>query len=254
MSLAGQVYVGTSGWHYPHWVGPFYPEGTRSSDFLARYARVFRTTEVNNTFYRLPEPETFESWRETTPGGFLFACKASRYITHMKKLRDPAATSERFIRAVARLGDKLGPILFQLPPHWRVDVDRLAGLLAALRPDWRYAFEFRDKSWFEEGVFRTLADFGAAHCVYDLAGRSAPLEVTADFVYLRLHGPAEAYRGRYGRTALRSWAAHISAWRDGGRDVYCYFDNDEAGFAARNARELLALLGDAPARQPLHGA
>ena len=253
MSSAGDVYVGTSGWHYPHWVGPFYPDGMKSDGFLAHYARFLRSVEINNTFYRLPTPEAFETWREATPDGFVFACKASRYITHMKKLRDPAASSAPFLGAVAALGDKLGPILFQLPPRWRVDVGRLTDLLATLPPGRRYAFEFRDESWLVKRVLRTLADFGAASCLYDLGGRSAPLEVTADFVYLRLHGPAEAYRGCYDQAALRSWAGRIATWCGEGLDVYCYFDNDEQGFAVSNARELEALLDGSVARRPLRG-
>ena len=242
VSRDGHIHIGTSGWHYRHWVGPFYPEGTRPEAFLAHYARNFRTTEINNTFYRLPTPETLAAWRDRTPKGFTFACKASRYITHMKKLRDPEASCQRFLEAVGVLAGKLGPLLFQLPPRWRVDPGRLEAFLAALPRDRRVAFEFRDESWFAPEVYRLLRRCEAAFCIYELAGRQAPVEVTGDFVYLRLHGPGGPYQGRYGDRALAAWAARILMWRKAGRDVYCYFDNDEKGYAALDARRLIEMV------------
>jgi uncharacterized protein YecE (DUF72 family) len=241
VSRDGRIYIGTSGWHYQHWVGPFYPRGTRPEAFLAHYARSFSTAEVNNTFYRLPGPETLATWHDRTPRGFTFACKASRYITHMKKLRDPEMSCRRFLEAVEVLADKLGPILFQLPPRWRVDLGRLEAFLAAL-PRRRFAFEFRDQSWFAPEVYRLLSQYDAAFCIYELAGRRAPVEVTSGFVYLRLHGPGGAYQGRYDDRALTTWAARVLMWRKAGRDVYCYFDNDERGYAAQNARRLIELI------------
>jgi uncharacterized protein YecE (DUF72 family) len=242
VSRDGRIHIGTSGWHYDHWVGPFYPEGTRPEAFLAHYARRFRTTEVNNTFYRLPTPATFAAWREHTPRRFIFACKASRYITHMKKLRDPEVSCQRFLEAVEALGDKLGPILFQLPPRWRVNPGRLAAFLAALPRRRRFAFEFRDESWFAPEVYRLLSQYDAAFCIYELAGRRAPVEITGRFVYLRLHGPGGPYQGRYDDPALAAWAARILMWRKAGRDVYCYFDNDERGYAARDAGRLIEMV------------
>lgn len=239
----GTTYVGTSGWHYSHWVGPFYPKGLAPNDFLGFYAGRFGSVEINNTFYRLPKAETVAEWCRETPPGFVFACKASRYITHMKKLKDPAAATARFFDVVTGLRRKLGPILFQLPPHWNVDVERLAHFLAALPRGFRFAFEFRDESWFVPAVFRLLERHGAAACAFDLGGRRSPVRLTADFIYIRLHGPGGPYRGRYDGRTLAAWARRAKAWRESGLDVYCYFDNDEAGYAAADALRLAALLG-----------
>jgi uncharacterized protein YecE (DUF72 family) len=239
----GRIHIGTSGWHYDHWVGPFYPEGSRPDTFLAYYARVFPTTEINNTFYRLPAPEVLAAWRDRTPGDFTFACKASRYITHMKKLKDPRQSCERFFEAVEMLAGKLGPILFQLPPKWRVDPGRLEAFLAALPRDHRFAFEFRDESWFTPAVYDLLGHHRAAFCIYDLGGRCAPDQVTADFVYLRLHGPGGPYCGSYDAGALAIWAGRILTWRKAGLDIYCYLDNDEQGYATQDARRLMELVG-----------
>jgi uncharacterized protein YecE (DUF72 family) len=140
--------VGTSGWHHPHWVGPFYPPGTRPDRFLGLYTRHFGSAEINNTFYRLPTPAAVAGWREATPPGFLFAAKGSRFITHMKKLKDPAEGLRRYLEPLALLGDKLGPVVFQLPPRWRLDLGRLAAFLGMLPAGRRFAFEFRDQSWF----------------------------------------------------------------------------------------------------------
>ncbi|MBB4286528.1 DUF72 domain-containing protein [Roseospira goensis] len=237
-----RVLIGTSGWHYTHWTGPFYPSDVQAGDRLAFYASAFRAAEVNNTFYSLPRASTLRHWCAQTPDGFVFACKASRYITHMKKLKDAAETVPRFLESIAPLGDKLGPVLFQLPPRWRCNVDRLAALLAVVPPGQRCAVEFRDESWFTEAVDTVLADHGAAFTVYDLDGHTAPVKVTADFAYVRLHGPGAPYQGSYDAAALATWAARIAEWRDGGRDVYVFFDNDEAGYAALNAAHLRTLV------------
>lgn len=242
MTAQGRIRIGTSGWHYGHWIGPFYTEGTRPEGFLAHYASVFDTAEINSTFYSLPKPQTLDLWRKRTPEGFVFACKASRYVTHMKKLSDPQSSCRRFFEAITGLDGKLGPILFQLPPRWQVNVERLEGFLGALPGGHRYAFEFRDESWFSAAVYDRLARHGAAFCVYDLNGRQAPPEVTADFVYLRLHGPGDPYRGSYGEAVLAAWARRILSWRKAGLDVYGYFDNDEKGYAAQNARSLRDLV------------
>lgn len=245
MSAPGRVRIGTSGWSYGHWVGPFYPEGTRSADYLGYYAERFAVTEVNNTFYSLPKAETFHEWRDTTPPDFEFACKASRYITHMKKLKDPEQSVGRFFETVEALGDKLGPILFQLPPNFAINLGRLRGLLEALPSGHRYAFEFRDESWFDAPVFDLLDSHGAALVIYDLEGRTSPVHATGSLVYIRLHGPLEeAYRGQYSDEALQGWAARVRDWRRDGRDVYCFFDNDEAGYAALDATRLQRLLQD----------
>jgi uncharacterized protein YecE (DUF72 family) len=238
----GRAYVGTSGWHYSHWVGPFYPAGTSGSAYLSHYMRWFRTVEINNTFYQLPARATLAAWREATPTDFVFACKASRYITHMKKLTDPERSTTPFFETIAALGTKLGPVLFQLPPRWSANPPRLESFLETLPPGNRFAFEFRDESWFGRDTCDVLAAHNAAFCIYDLAGRRSPLKVTADFAYIRLHGPAGPYRGRYGRRNLRHWAREFSTWLHAGKDVYCYFDNDENGFAVQDALVLRELI------------
>jgi uncharacterized protein YecE (DUF72 family) len=234
------IHVGTSGWHYGHWLGPFYPEDLRADEMLGFYCRRFRTVEINNSFYHLPSRPTFRSWRNDTPDGFLFSVKASRYITHMKKLKDPAASLEKFLLHAGELGPKLGPILFQLPPRWKRNAERLREFLDALPRARRYTFEFRDPTWFHDETYALLRRSNAAFCVFDLAGEQSPPVTTADFVYLRLHGPAgQKYSGRYTRTQLRSWLKHVEDSLAGGaREAFVYFDNDQAGYAALNALEL----------------
>ncbi|MFW5837753.1 MAG: DUF72 domain-containing protein [Desulfovibrionaceae bacterium] len=242
MKSAGRILVGCSGYSYPHWKGPFYPEDLPDSRQLEFYAERFATLEVNNTFYNLPSEKTIEEWRSRTPEGFVFAVKASRYATHMKKLKEPEATLENFLPVVRGLGDKLGPVLFQLPPRWRFNAGRLASFLQVLPADLRCVFEFRDESWINDESLALLREHGAAFCIYELAGYASPREATADFVYVRLHGPGDAYQGRYEAQALSGWAGAASAWSRQGKDVFVYFDNDQDGFAALNAGELRDML------------
>ena len=236
------MYIGTSGWAYDHWQGPFYPEGLAQERRLAFYAERFRSVEINNSFYHLPEKATLRSWYDTVPDDFVFAVKASRYLTHMKKLKDPAAPLATLLERIRVLDDKLGPILFQLPPHWRFNAQRLAAFLQALSGEFRYAFEFRDHSWLTEQTLALLGRHQAAFCIYDLDGFLSPREVTSDLVYVRLHGPGDAYQGRYDKRSLAGWAGAFSSWSRQGRRIHCYFDNDQAGYAAQNARELQVML------------
>jgi uncharacterized protein YecE (DUF72 family) len=237
------IRIGTSGWHYPHWRGPFYPHELPSEAFLRRYAETFDTVEANATFYRLPSEATVAAWRAAVPDRFVFAVKASRFITHMKKLRGVDDALATFLSRVRVFGDTLGPVLFQLPPRWRLDAERLATFVAALPPGLRSAFEFRDETWFDERAYQVLRGHGTAFCVYDLAGRESPLVVTADFVYLRLHGPGAAYGGDYTVPMLTRWARVIGGWAAQGKDVYCYLDNDAGGYAPKNAVTLRRMLG-----------
>jgi uncharacterized protein YecE (DUF72 family) len=240
--MTGQIHIGTSGWHYQHWKGPFYPSDISDGEMLAHYAGQLKTVEINNTFYQLPERETIATWRETVGTGFRFAVKANRYITHMKKLKDPEEPVDRFLSRITELGDRLGPILFQLPPNWRFNAARLQSFLEILPAHHRYAFELRDPDWIRPEACHILANHGAAFCIYDFHGRQSPKEVTADFVYVRLHGPHDAYRGRYDAETLSGWAGAFATWERQGKDVYCYFDNDEKGYAAQNALELREMM------------
>jgi uncharacterized protein YecE (DUF72 family) len=242
MGSKGFVHIGTSGWHYGHWRGPFYPKDLADAEFLKFYQQKFHTVEINNSFYRLPTEKALIDWREKVPAGFIFAVKGSRYITHMKKLKDPEKTLAAFLERVPLLEDRLGPILFQLPPHWHFNGGRLREFLTALPRKYRYALELRDPTWLNQEAYGLLEEHGAAFCIYELAGRVSPREVTADFVYIRLHGPGGAYQGRYDKQTLAGWAGAISTWTEQGKAVYCYFDNDEAGYAALNALELQEML------------
>jgi uncharacterized protein YecE (DUF72 family) len=238
-----KVHVGTSGWHYKHWVGTFYPADLRPPKMLRWYAERFDTVEINNSFYRLPAVTAFEIWcRETTPG-FCFAVKASRYITHNKKLTDPESANEKFITLVEKLGARLGPILFQLPPSWKVNVQRLEEFLSSLPRTHRYVFEFRNPTWNIPQVYEVLRRHNAAFCIYELAGFLSPMEITADFAYVRLHGPGNKYQGDYSEDTLRTWANKIEAWSRDLKHAFVYFDNDQAGFAAKNALELKQMVG-----------
>lgn len=244
------VRIGTSGWHYDHWRGPFYPPDLPPSQMLAFYAQRFDSVELNNSFYHLPSEQAFEGWRDGTPPGFCFAVKANRYLTHMKKLKDPAAGLARFLPRAEVLGEKLGPILFQLPPHWRVNVERLTAFLAALPARHRYSFELRDPSWHVPPVYAALRRHNAAFCIYDLEGFQSPIEVTADFVYVRLHGPVHAYGGCYAPEALRAWGRRVRRWVAAGLRVFVYFDNDDAAYAVRNALALARLVAAPPLTVP----
>ncbi len=237
------LYIGTSGWNYSHWREAFYPSGLNTADWLSFYARHFSTVEINATFYRLPNIETLDSWSDAVPADFRFAVKASRYITHLKKLNDPQSSIATFFERIDRLGDRLGPILFQLPPRWHVNVERLSAFLDSLPSGYRYAFEFRDRSWWDPAVTDLLAAHGAAFCVFDLDGQTSPYLETADFVYLRWHGADGPYRGGYSDAQLRSLAQCFQKWLADGRDVYAYFDNDAGAQAPRDAARLKALLG-----------
>ena len=243
--MGGKIFIGTSGWHYKHWRGNFYPTDLTNQEWLQFYATKFNTVEINNSFYHLPARSSFDSWRQTVPRSFVFAVKGSRFTTHMKKLKDPKSSTRKFFAGAERLKNKLGPILFQLPPHWRVDLVRLNEFLKAMPKGHRYAFEFRDESWLIEEVYEVLKRHNAALCIHDLGGRQSPLEITADFAYVRFHGPTEArYSGSYSGKALRSWAVRIKEWRMASKSVYAYFNNDVGGCAPRNAEELKQRLGE----------
>jgi len=236
------IHIGTSGWQYKHWEGSFYPAGLPGRDFLDFYAKTFRTVELNNTFYQLPDEKTFTHWRTTVPEGFIFSVKASRYITHMKKLRDPRKSTSLFLERADILGEKLGPVLFQLPPRWHCNTERFHTFLDVLPRKYKCVFEFRDKSWFIPEIYDMLEEYGMAFCIYDFNGQLSPKRITADFVYLRLHGPGEPYRGQYGTAVLAGWAGAFSTWSGQGKEVYCYFDNDEAGYAAKDALRLKKMI------------
>ena len=207
-----EIRIGTSGWHYKHWKGPFYEESCPASKMLDAYAQQFDTVEINNSFYKLPSESTFESWRDGTPPNFLFAVKGSRFITHNKKLKEPEQALENLLPRVAKLGAKLGPILWQLPPVWQINAERLDDFLRAIRGHIPHAFEFRNPTWLNEKTYDVLRCHNAAFCIYELAGFTTPIELTADWAYIRLHGPGDKYQGSYSTEQLRTWARRIDSW------------------------------------------
>jgi uncharacterized protein YecE (DUF72 family) len=236
------IHVGTSGYVYDHWRHVFYPKGLPARRWLEHYSRIFRTVELNATFYRLPTASTVDGWREGTPAGFRFAAKGSRYLTHMKRLKDPGPGIERYFDLILRLGKKLSVVLWQLPPQMKkADPDRLANFLAKLpREGLRHAVEFRSASWYSEEICSVLDGYGAAFCEHDLV-QPRPPRPTGGFRYLRFHGATGKYRGRYGRRALRPVARDLARWPG---DAYVYFNNDQFGHAIRDALDLSELLGD----------
>lgn len=238
----GAIFIGTSGWSYDHWQGPFYPQNLPHGDWLAYYALHFRSVEINNSFYRLPDQKTLLQWQDGVPPDFIFTVKASRFITHMKKLNDPEKSTAVFLERLSALGDKLGPILFQLPPHWHFNPERLAVFLGKLSSNFRYVFEFRDHSWHNVQTYQLLSKYKAAFCLFDLNDFLSPMEITADFVYVRLHGPNGAYQGSYSHHRLSDLANAFSLWSAQGHTVYCYFNNDQNGYAAQNALTLQSML------------
>ena len=241
--MSCEIRIGTSGYHYKHWRGPFYPNKMSADKMLEFYSQSFDTVELNNSFYRLPTEAAFDNWRQSVPANFVFAVKASRFLTHQKKLKDPESALDKLLPRASRLSNKLGPILFQLPPRWRVNPGRLEALLEALPRDLRFAVEFRDLSWIQPEINKLLARFNAAFCIYELAGYRSPLTITADFAYVRLHGPGvEKYQANYSAGRLRCWKQEIEAWAKDLAAIYIYFDNDQAGYAARNALKLRGMI------------
>jgi uncharacterized protein YecE (DUF72 family) len=240
----GEFYIGTSGWHYKHWKGKFYPSELSDADHFPFYCTLFSTVEINNSFYKLPSLKTFGDWRKESPPGFIFSVKGSRFISHMKKLNVNASSIQKFFNRAERLKEKLGPILFQLPPKWNVNAERLSTFLSRIPKSHRYVFEFRNETWYTSEVYEILRKHNAAFCIYELAHHITPMEVTADFVYVRLHGPGEKYQGNYSLRDISKWAKRGKEWAQEGKDVYVYFDNDQEAYAAFNAWQLLELVNE----------
>jgi uncharacterized protein YecE (DUF72 family) len=239
---AGRIRIGTSGYQYRHWRGVLYPEGLAQRDWLPQYARWFDTVEMNATFYRLPTAAAVERWRTLVPARFVFAVKGSRYLTHMKRLLDAGSGLARFYEPISRFGAKLGPVLWQLPPRFQPDLERLDRFLSRL-PAGRHAVEFRDASWYSDETCDVLERHGAAFCEHDQIPRPPP-RFTADWRYLRFHGTTGRYAGRYGEGALRPVAEDLLRSSRAGRDAFVYFNNDIGGHAVRDALALLALVGE----------
>ena len=241
------IRIGCSGWQYKHWKADFYPAALRTAEWFEYYAQTFDTVEINNSFYRLPEAHTFRSWCERAPAGFVFAVKMSRYLTHMKKLKDPEEPLQRFFEHAAPLGATLGPVLYQLPPRWPVDLERFRQFLTALPRRARHVVEFREPSWYRPAMFELLEAHNVALCLHDMAGSASGRPRVGPFVYVRFHGVTR-YGGRYGDEELQPWAEWLHAEHASGRDVFAYFNNDIGGHAPRDAVRLRNLIHARTAR------
>jgi uncharacterized protein YecE (DUF72 family) len=223
----------------------FYPQDLPESRWLSHYASHFSTVELNNTHYILPEAKTFENWRDNSPEGFLYAVKASRYLTHMKKLKDPEEPLGRLFERATLLGPKLGPVLYQLPPRWYFNAERLEGFLKALPHGYRHAIEVREPGWLNPEFFAMLERYETAFCIASLPQYETPVRATAPFVYIRFHGSGEMYYYNYTDDELRHWRDVILGFASEGRTVYTYFNNDPNAWAVSNALELGRLIGEA---------
>ena len=236
-----RFWIGTSGWNYKHWRNRFYPPKMPVSRWFAHYAQHFDTVEINNTFYRLPEPATFDAWEQQAPGGFLYAVKASRFLTPMKKLQDPAEPIERILGRSRKLGSHLGPVLYQLPPRWKKNTERLRSFCSQLPKDLLHVLEIREPSWLADDVYDVLREFRICLCVHDILP-DHPRVVTGPAVYVRFHGTTGKYAGCYSTGALKKWAAWLQKQQAAGHDAYAYFNNDHEAHAIANAITLRKLL------------
>ncbi len=235
---APQIRIGTSGWHYWHWAGLFYPEDLPKSDWLKFYAKSFDTVELNNTFYHLPKPSSVKTWYKQTPKNFLYAVKASRYITHIKRLKDVSEELNLFYKIITPLKSKLGPILFQLPPSFKKNLKRLEDFLKLLPKKKLAAIEFRNDSWYTQDTFDLLNEYNIGFCTHDLPGLESPRIVTGPLIYLRFHGTESRYAGNYSPSALQDYANWLKENFNTVKGIYAYFNNDYNAFAVTNAKQL----------------
>lgn len=244
-AVARRYWIGTSGWVYQHWSGIFYPADLKQKGWFDYYAGHFQTVEINNTFYRLPKESTWGKWQEQAPQGFRYAVKGNRFITHIKRIRNVEEPIETLMGRARLLGESLGPVLWQLPPQMKVNVDRLREFLSLLPRDVRHVFEFRHESWFDDEVFFTLRMHNVGFCAYHMVDWETPLEATTDFAYVRFHGADALYSGNYSDELLADWARRLRDLPEDVSEVYCYFNNDAYGYAIENAKTLERMLASA---------
>jgi len=242
-TVSQRIHIGCSGWVYKHWRGLFYPEGLPQKRWFERYAEEFDTVELNNSFYRLPSGDTFEKWRKQAPPGFCYAVKANRYLTQAKKLKECEEPLQRMMTAVRCLGDRLGPMLYQLPPSMKINLERLESFLTMLPNDVTNVFEFRNKDWYVPETYALLDRHGASFCVHDMPGLRTERVAVGPIAYLRFHGGEGKYWGRYSDEGLLSWTDWIVQQARQDRPVWCYFNNDIHGHAIEDARTLKSMVG-----------
>ena len=237
--------IGCSGWIYKHWKGLFYPETLPVKRWFDYYAGEFDTVEINNSFYRLPKAGTFDAWRNQAPAGFCYAVKANRFLTQAKKLKDCEEPLARMMAPFRHLGDALGPILYQLPPRFRVNLERLESFLKLLPRDVTNVFEFREPSWYTDDVLALLDRHGASFCAHDMPGSASPRVAVGPVAYVRFHGGVAKYWGRYSDEALLAWTDWIAGQARAGRPVWAYFNNDPEAHAIHDAQTLRGMIGQA---------
>ena len=240
--VSHHVRIGTSGWEYEHWRRRFFPTGLPRDRWLEFYAERFDTVELNASFYRLPEPETFKTWAGRVPARFAYALKASRYLTHVRRLRDPQEPLERLWSRALRLGPHLGPMLYQLPPRWLPNIDRLDAFLAAVPPDRDQALEFRDRRWYRTDVLSALEESPVSLCLHDMPGSAPHPDPVGTIVYVRFHGAGQPYGGSYSPQRLSAWAQRMAEWSSSGLPVWAYFNNDVGGHAVVDADRLRGMV------------
>ncbi len=243
--MAATILVGTSGFSYDHWRGRFYPEKLVKAKWLEFYVTHFTTVELNNSFYRLPSEAAFATWRDSTPADFIFAVKVSRFITHIKRLKNTEDAVETFITRAKILGGKLGPLLYQLPPNMHRNDEVLTSFLSTLPQGMKHVFEFRHQSWLEEKVFEILRKYDVGFCIFDMSSLACSLVVTTDFAYIRFHGRAGLYSSCYSDEQLADWAKKLANLVANLKEIYIYFNNDAEAFAVRNAITLRGYLQNA---------
>jgi uncharacterized protein YecE (DUF72 family) len=238
----GAIHIGCSGWVYKHWRGIFYPEGLAQKHWFDRYSEEFDTVEINASFYRVPLASTFDGWRQKAPDRFCYAVKVNRFITHMKKLLDVQQPLDDFVALARRLRHRLGPLLYQLPPGMKLDLDRLESFLKLVPRDLANVFEFRNEDWYVPELYELLDRHGASFCVHDMPGSKTERTATGRIAYVRFHGGEGKYWGRYSDQALLSWAEWILDQSRQGRSLWCYFNNDIHGHAIEDARALKSII------------
>jgi uncharacterized protein YecE (DUF72 family) len=233
-----EIRIGTSGWYYDHWSGRFYPADLPKSKWFEYYAQYFDTVEINNTFYHLPKEQTLQRWHTIAPKNFLYAVKANRYITHIKKLKDAAGPLERFLDIAGLLKSRLGPILYQLPPSLQKDLDLLEDFIKLLPKRKTAVFEFRHESWYSDDTYNLLDKTGVGFCIHDMPGKESPRIVTGGVIYVRFHGTTGRYSGSYSKSQLQDWANWLKEQSKNVRSIYVYFNNDVQAHAIKNAKQL----------------
>jgi uncharacterized protein YecE (DUF72 family) len=238
--MAARYYIGTSGWHYDHWQEKFYPNGLPKSRWLEFYSSHYSTVELNNSFYHLPSEKAFTNWKNSSPSEFVFSVKVSRFITHIKRLKNAVEPLANFLSRARLLDGKLGPLLYQLPHNMKYDDQTLESFLKILPEDVLHVFEFRHNSWFDDSIFNLLRRYNVGFCIYDMPGFRTPVVTTSDFSYIRFHGSHWLYSSCYSKEELENWAQTLKKLDV--NKVYAYFNNDAEGFATRNALDLMNLL------------